>query len=287
MPAGCTIVVRAYPGMLTYDNELNTFCNTPISVLQHPILRIVDLYRQFKSVAIYEAGSMCPEFSYVLSCRKSFTLCTPNGAGAGVIDLQRFIRSDVCKDDLENLFALSEPPPPYELLVDYIASTYTYSVYPTSAFIREFLLQPVIRRQIIGKTESTIVSVDVLLERAYKALYDEIQLQITQEELCSLFPGVYYNFVCRGTPEGALAYNSNDNSRSFKGKREPGVIGRIIQTQSHRLLQHKIGESFRRKLGVRAATEHAQTHKKHAGGAHRHIKTRKRRVSKKKRGPGP
>ena len=90
---------------------------------------------------------MCPEFSYVLSCRKSFTLCTPNGAGAGVIDLQRFIRSDVCKDDLENLFALSEPPPPYELLVDYIASTYTYSVYPTSAFIREFLLQPVIRRR--------------------------------------------------------------------------------------------------------------------------------------------
>lgn len=261
VPPGCTIVVKAHPGeqifshRTPHESNLNTICKTRIDVLKNPIEHRAELYATFKSVAIYPAGSMCPNFSYVFNCVKGFTQCTILGA-AGVIDLERFITSENCKKKVDFWVDSAEllnrhlniqrskglNPTLFNELVEYIASMYTYSVYPTREFIRDYLNAA---KELIDKPSSTTLE---LLERVYSVLYHEGQIGLSQKDLCELYPGVYYNFVCRGcSMRESVNYTSIGTI--------PTARHETMQLGLQRLVRDRIGEAeFHRKPGVRNAS---------------------------------
>lgn len=186
VPEGCTIVTKGIAGAPTllgatriYNKRL---CTLPEEVLLNPSEHRTALIKNFGSVAVYEAGELCPKFSYaLLDCfdteeinEESFC----DGYGSGLIDLQKKRASSSCEESA----TLSDYVHEWDTidLSRHISNFFAYSVYPTEAEIK-------------GKLDAADLE-EMSLE---DILDSEATVSVSQEELCARFPGVYYNFVCR------------------------------------------------------------------------------------------
>ena len=223
------------------------------------------------------------------------------GNGAGVTNLRELLRSNKCKwIDRAPIQPLTAPSPSYETVVTYIASQFTYSVYPTQEHITEYLLSDDVRFAIIGKNSQPVYSMtlEYILTKIYDVLF--YKLTITQEKLCTMFPGVYYNFSCRNTDEtntynmftrrtyNGMNYMERTNLLPFnRGDTATGQRDihnrRIIQTPLQQVFHRTIGEAVSyRKPGVRNAYVLRQSRAHGTSAAHKGG-LRNRKTHKKKR----
>jgi hypothetical protein len=191
VPEGCTIVAKGIAGAPTTLGQTSVYnrllCTIPEELLLYPSKHTIELIKNFGSVAVYEAGELCPKFSYeLLDCFHTSeidegSLC--DSYGSGVVDLQLKRASASCEASafLPDYIKESDYISAWDDVPNRIVKLFSYSVYPTEAQIKE-------RVDAINLEETALE--DVLNS-------DDITVSVTQEELCTRFPGVYYNFVCR------------------------------------------------------------------------------------------
>jgi hypothetical protein len=231
IPKGCYVVVTTKYADITYYTDyakrVDKLHKMENHLLQNPTAYSSELRHQLGSLVIYTEGQLCPNFKYhLLHCFKEdrnspdFTSCS--SYGSGVIDIQKFKEKSYPFRKLTPVKNSINP-------VETIASMYKNSVYPTSDDIHSALdekrynkqLRNDIRRQFrkeeygsdndnnhnINENEvnyefdiqkSKITLSDRL--NALRMLHLTSKLDVTQETLCNLYPGVYYNFVCRNIP---------------------------------------------------------------------------------------
>ena len=180
VPKGCTIVVREHTGNPAYDftKDINKLCKFDTDTLTNPVKNSDALHTAYGSVAIYPAGSKCPNFNYyILGCYKYEDGNRCPKFRSGVIDVRKAKHANECLSDTGTF-----NPNGLEL-DEYLAENYKYSAWPTGdeafSIIRRLrsLFNHETDNQFMNKLESLFT--------------------ITQEDLCHLLPGVYYNFVCR------------------------------------------------------------------------------------------
>jgi hypothetical protein len=196
VPEGCTIVVKALSGGITKYGATKLYnkllCTMPEANLLYPSKHTSALIKSFGSVAIYTAGELCPNFIYsLLDCPDEIdadTFC--DGYGSGIIDLQEKRGSEDCEASAETISYVTDWPT--KELSQRITDMFAYSVYPTKESIKANM--------------DTVVPEKTSLEEVLQA---KATVSISQEELCSLFPGVYYNFVCRSLAYAKIGMNRN------------------------------------------------------------------------------
>ena len=195
VPPGCIIVVKAKTGYATamYDRDKGFLKLSP-DILNDPIANYPLLHKTFGSLAIYKPGDRCPNYSYTLVSYTKDVHKKMTGLysfGSGLIDMNRMIAD---KDylqtrnqwkNLSNYEALSKQMHSNKAKTHaYFEKMYEYSVYPTSSEVRNI---------ITTLDGHGVTAPDDIIN----ALSNEYR--ITQEGLCSMFKGVYYNFACRVT----------------------------------------------------------------------------------------
>ena len=193
VPPGCIIVVKAKTGYATatYDRDKGFLKLSP-EILKDPIANYPLLHKAFGSVAIYKPGDRCPNYSYTLVSYTKNGYKKVTGLysfGSGLIDMDRMIADKNYLQTRNQWKNLSN----YETLskqIDsnktktYFEKMYQHSVYPTSNEVRNVITQ---------LEERGITTADDIVNTLSN------EYHITQEGLCSMFKGVYYNFVCRVT----------------------------------------------------------------------------------------
>ena len=195
VPPGCMVVVKAKTGYTTamYDRDKGFLKLSP-EILNDPIANYPLLHKAFGSLAIYKPGDRCPNYSYTLVSYTKDVHKKMTGLysfGSGLIDMNRMIAD---KDylqtrnqwkNLSNYEALSKQMHSNKAKTHaYFEKMYEYSVYPTSSEVRNI---------ITTLDGHGITSADDIINTLSK------EYHITQEGLCSMFKGVYYNFACRVT----------------------------------------------------------------------------------------
>jgi len=178
VPHGCTIIARIPTGELSYTlkRDLDILCDLDNDIIENPARHKKKLIQQYGSLAIYEAGSHCPNFIYTL------VNCFDNGrlnkygtcydSFSGVVDVKEYKKGMSCSTDMTNIDTFRS-----EL---YLSELYKYSVFPTKSAIDGL-------ESVLGVSDYHDIMIDKLNNL----------LTISQRELCRDFPGVYYNFVCR------------------------------------------------------------------------------------------
>lgn len=182
VPKGCTIVVREHTGNIAhrYTEDINKLCGFDTNTLTDPMKNSVALNAAYGSVAIYPAGSKCPNFNYyTLGCYRHkdrpWDGCPK--FRSGVIDVRKAKHFNEC------LSERGEFNPNQLNLEEYLAENYKYSEWPTSAEASAIISN--LRSLFNHETDNEFMNKLLSL------------FTITQKDLCNLLPGVYYNFVCR------------------------------------------------------------------------------------------
>jgi hypothetical protein len=188
VPKGCTVVVQVGKGdyAYSYDDNVNDLCVLDNKIIENPSKYSDVLIHKYGSIAIYQAGDECPNFQYfLLGCTRNETdiydLCS--NPSSGVVDIKQAKLAGECMTDIIAIDTSN--------IAEYIQELYKHSVWPKRDDINKIL-------SVISHLEPN----DILSKL-------ENLLQISQKELCSRFPGVYYNFVCRV---------SSNSSNVIKGK---------------------------------------------------------------------
>ena len=193
VPPGCIIVVKAKTGYATamYDRDKGFLKLSP-EILNDPIVHYPLLHKTFGSLAIYKSGDQCPNYSYTLVSYTKDVHKKMTGLysfGSGLIDMDRMITDKNYLQtrnqwkNLSNYETLSKQMDSNKTKT-YFEKMYQYSVYPTSSEVRNVITQ---------LEERGITTADDIVNTLSN------EYRITQEGLCSMFKGVYYNFACRVT----------------------------------------------------------------------------------------
>ena len=218
VPKGCTIVVDAHIGESQYESKLNENYNKLCTIddykLKDPVTYSSDLLSEFKSLAIYKEGEECPQFSYQLvGCHLSpYYACDELN---GIIDIDTFKQLGHC-DIRRTQYSTND--------LNYVSSLYQYSTYPTKYEVEETLKS-------INLTTSRNSLLGTLLGHKLT--------NVSQEELCKKMPGVYYNFICRGT-ELTSEINRNRNRTGIN--REPKSI--FMRLKPEHILRNTISKKI-------------------------------------------
>jgi len=216
VPDGCIIVVKAYSGSLMqgYTFLKQELCSLSPDILKDPINHYADLYKAFGPLAIYKPGQKCPNFSYtLLSCYKhnsEWNGC--DSFGSGTIDVDSLYIDKIQRECIRHISKSTRRNKNYNEYrklstkrIDsstyaYMKQLYKHSVFPTSERIGDLM--------------------DDLSDEGANTLSDmlsgiNVNVHHTQKDLCELFPGVYYNFVCRASQIGKQLFEYNENRESY------------------------------------------------------------------------
>ena len=189
VPDNCMVVVRmldsALQDLTIFTEYFRKICTEmDRNILKDPYGNISTLIDKFGSVIIYGPGDVCPNFSYnLLMCWKTikeerYGFCSKTGSG--IIDIDKLDDdNEVCKLEPWSVEQRTELDMKLTQLriahESYFTSLFSNSIYPTPT--------------------------DILERISYQKMFDDIYntYRVTQEQLCNGIPGIYYNFVCRGT----------------------------------------------------------------------------------------
>lgn len=216
VPPGCIIVVKTYAGSATqaYSFLEKGLCSFTPEILKDPITHYAELERVLGSLAIYRPGVQCPQFHYsLLQCYQMsgvyWTGC--NSFGSGVMDVDKmYADKDLLQctrnmksynrrlqnqDEFRELYhsAVLNHDSIYDSIYPYFSKLFQHSVFPNTEDIEIILHNGI---------DEGYTRLDGILE------YMSDEVSTTQEELCSLFPGVYYHVICRATPAGMNLFHS-------------------------------------------------------------------------------
>lgn len=219
VPPGCIIVVKTYAGSATqaYSFLEKGLCSLTPDILKDPIIHYDELEHVLGSLAIYQPGDVCPQFHYsLLQCYQMsniyWTGC--NSFGSGVMDVDRMYADKDLIQCIKNMKSYNRRlqnqdefrelhhsdvlnhDSVYESMYPYFSKLFQHSVFPNPQDIEIILHNGI---------DEGYTTLDGILE------YMSEEVSTTQEELCSLFPGVYYHVICRATPAGINLFQSSVN----------------------------------------------------------------------------
>lgn len=192
--------------------------NTTEQMIKDPINNKKELYARFGTVAVYGPGDECPFFNYSLaSCYPSSNITMCADFGSGVRDIESKMT------DTKNMTNFDSIKDTKEDIIEYIANLYSNSVYPTRTIIIENLNK-------LYDLKQNEINATISVSEKIKFMFDNLTdiLYISQESLCKLFPGIYYNFICR--------YDTDEFEKSMLTKDE--------NSQSYKLNLNKSGNSL-------------------------------------------
>lgn len=216
VPPGCIIVVKTYAGSATkaYSFLEKGLCSLTPAILKDPITHYAELEHVLGSLAIYRAGVQCPQFHYsLLQCYQMSDVYwrSCNSFGSGVMDVDRIytdkdfiqctrnidphhrnIKNSNEFTDLDRYTSFDHDSI-YDSIYPYFSKLFQHSVFPNTEDIEIILHNGI---------DEGYTRLDGMLE------YMSDEVSTTQEELCSLFPGVYYHVICRATPAGMNLFHS-------------------------------------------------------------------------------
>ena len=230
VPPGCIIVVKAKTGYATamYDRDKGFLTLSP-EILNDPILNYPLLHKAFGSLAIYIPGDRCPNFSYTLVSYTKDVHKKMTGLysfGSGLIDMDRmlanknYLKTRNQWKNLSNYETLSKQMDSNKTKT-YFEKMYQYSVYPTSSEVRTIITT------LDGHGLTGADDIINTLSNEYR---------ITQEGLCSMFKGVYYNFACRVTPNSIKLGLSNV---SYLSNTLPNVLRNMTPLNKQNMTRKK------------------------------------------------
>jgi hypothetical protein len=259
VPPGCTIIVFAHtsePTMVGFGG-FRKLCSLPLHILENPHDNIPQLIDMFGSLAFYFEGQRCPNFEYYLSnCFDWKNGDIPyfgcNIAGSGVIDVRKMKRS-VCKNTVPDVSVSHNET---TNIPNVIADMYTNSVFPTRATILD-AFNSIISQRFQTSVEKGFTFLDILKP---ELMYTD------QKTLCELFPGIYYNFVCRsimGTDEEDEEEDEEENIKLYE--RYPPTNSLYTHKVKRRSISYGNGNinSFDREI-MRNQISEAVLHRKRA-----------------------
>jgi len=192
VPPGCTLVVEVHSGELNYVNGFDKiFKYKNKQVFLDPINNYKELVDNFantkRSFAIYEEGSLCPEFEYNLT------------------SYWKHSKHNVLKSDeirMRDSGVVSYPftytKPKYSSPEDVYKNTDTSDI-----FIDKYRMSILPTKEQISSAvnKSGSVRLGEVMNRIWSKDFTSI-LHIKQSELFKILPpGVFYNFVCRATSD--------------------------------------------------------------------------------------
>lgn len=182
VPKGCTIVAGNPAGVRIHNSDIANLYSTlivknTISTLSTPStkehIKKIDQSinkEKIKSLVIYNEGDRCPLFTYHLFGLYD-NIILPHFSGIIDVDIQKEVIPQLWSIDSSTVTNSKE-----------LSELYKYSVYPTP-------------------NEVLLYNTDVNDKKIINTWYHNKSIYITQKELCDLYPGVYYNFVCRSIQE--------------------------------------------------------------------------------------
>jgi len=241
VPENCIVIAKMYSGEQAdhtkiFNPLVEKFLNKELlKSYKDPLNNLETIFSQengFGSVSIYKAGDMCPNFVYKLQgcsfIKQDKYRCHNNASGVIDVDL------------LDTTFKNKSDVLPFSKsllkndMIKMFADLYEYSVYPTKEQIISKLntLFPDSNTRTLTNLERLhIMENDPEIGWAYHL--KNTVTRVTQEYLCSIIPGIYYNFVCRGLPKpAASAY--------------PKFAANLIETLAEGAVNHNIeGVRFR------------------------------------------
>ena len=261
VPAGCTIVVKAAPGEITYSSAhyFQKACGLDKEKLKDPSNNSNYIIQKFKSVVIYKAGDDCPLFAYsLIACHpvaseptNRFSYC--NNMGSGVLDID--IKTPAqCDTHIQTRLHFLQTRT-LDIIM-YIIKLYKYSVYPTSLQILN-----AISDLTIPEDSAEWIALTPLEKQNW--ILDRIKnntFATNQEFLCNNYPGVYYNFICRyrgdetynvynrdptPTRNGFHHYSAVQGKRTFRVRNMKKRNNKTL-----RLIGNKIGEAEVKRKGL-------------------------------------
>lgn len=220
VPKGCTIVAGnpAGVGIDPYDTAnlySSLIVKNTISTLSTPSakehIKKIDKSinkEKIKSLVIYNEGDKCPLFTYRL-----FALCAniilPYFNGIIDVDIQKEVIPQLWSIDLSTVTNSNT-----------LSELYRYSVYPTP-------------------NEVLLYNTDGNDTKIINTWYHNKSIDITQKELCDLYPGVYYNFVCRNIQE----IRNHPIVRNINGINSINSLLSISNQRVRNTLKKRIGEA--------------------------------------------
>lgn len=219
VPPGCIIVVKTTTGCTTkaYSFLEKGLCSLTPTILKDPISHYNELEHVLGSLAIYRPGDVCPQFHYsLLQCYQMSNVYWSdcNLFGSGVMDIDKMYADKEliqCTRNMESYnrelkskhefskvakYGEFDHESVYDSIYPYFPKLYQHSVFPSPQDV-EIILHN---------------AIDDGVNKLYNILeYIRDDVSITQEELCGLFPGVYYHVICRATPTGMSLFQSSVN----------------------------------------------------------------------------
>lgn len=248
VPPDCIIVVKAKSGEAAIGGLTSEIIRRlPTEVFENPIENQPKLIEAFGSLAFYLPGQRCPNFCYSVF----LDFLVPDGwrgfsnSGSGIIDIDKWkgkyklgSHNNVNKfnnidEDLKQMFEISEYP--------------TYSQIKEK--FEEFKLTPTFN----GYKDNLSMVIQLF------KIFIQNTLWISQHKLCALFPGVHYNFICRGIDRNTmerLFNSSNLSSRTgyFSEIRTP-LLYSNANYNAKSAIRDMISEAeLQRKPALRSAT---------------------------------
>ena len=191
VPDGCMIIVQqacgetGYTNLTNKFNVLNTLSSLSMDVLLNPDKHMGKFVKLFGPISIFKPGDKCPHFEYFLSaCYDDKLNCH---TFSGIIDLENF-KSSGDHDDVDHIASKvneTRIQTEIEKIEDAFLDQYKYSIYPSYTDVSQKV------------SNDSLTVTNELIKKYYSRLNKLFTVNITQEELCKKFKGVYYNFVCR------------------------------------------------------------------------------------------
>lgn len=252
VPNDCIIVVKAFPGELTYNNALYKFTNklfnkSRTSIYENPLFYIQELINEFGSLMIYKPGDICPNFKYFFAPKPKELKLKDEKIPEEDVEL-RYVNSyyglvPLRDNDSIKLHTIKvQPDIPVR---DFVEKLYKYSITPS---VEDF-------RELLGNKYDTYT----LKQGINAKTFFPTNTATTQKDLLEIDPitgnagrpGVYYNFICRYMgPWTNMVYNRNyDYNQSVnKAIIKPNITSYISSSKPIKhILRKRISEAEKRK----------------------------------------
>jgi hypothetical protein len=195
VPNDCIIIVKAHSGSITYASPTYKYFKKLIQMAdgtKYPFQIKNNLIKKLGSVAIYGPGDTCPEFMYTLHSKLKSGRRVPYESGIIDFDCHKDMKKlpSLFADAIQMDITMSQTITNIEQWIAYYLQQYQWSIYPSQDDIRM-----IVDEQLQSINNTTNGSIIKKLEPLISDALDGIKIK--QSSLCRLFPGVYYNFVCR------------------------------------------------------------------------------------------